>query len=541
MVWYGTIPLTSKSLTIYHTLSYSYHMYKHFSKSMKRSSLTLACLLIAHHFHYRDTKNPLFAEAFQSPPSPSQGSRSAFLLVRRQPPNVVADRSWRDLINFLPNLPAQRISSGYSRRPTLLPQNGNDNHHESPDRSTTTDKRSLLNMAKTMWEYIQRKQQYTVVLLLYLFHLFILTQNELVFPVQVLPSKKGHFAGVGWDSLAGMLTMLIYQYLRRRRISGNENTKPSSTTTTTTGATTKLPSITANPSSEETPWHLPRDNPRFRLTSVLTAMVLVNAYFATGRFSIFWEDTLYDLSGLGFPITAPMQRSLCVLLGHLSWLVLGALLLRWLPRPPKFFQSANHKDPMSLLGLSSTTLTAETNPTDATETSSSSPSVSSKRPHVWFRSCRKSKWLWWVIGGYFVSSWLFNIADLVNQYILPEAVLEDAQESVVSQLVNPEHNDWLASAVGYIAPCITAPWWEEILYRGFALAGLTQLFSYRWAVFLQGVIFSAHHMSLSAALPLAVLGWTWAVLYTKSRNLWVVVAVHALWNSRVFLGSWMGL
>lgn len=389
-----------------------------------------------------------------------------------------------------------------------------DNHEEDGERSSTRKKFHAIDRLQSVWQYVQTKQQYTVVCLLYIFHLTVLTQKELVFPIQLLPNKKGHFTGIGLDSLAGFLTLCIYQAFRRR---SRDNRA--------------LPSITGNPEPNETPWNLPSHSPRHRITSLVTAVVLVNTYFATGRFSIFWEDTLYVLSGLGFPITAPMQRSLCVLLGHLSWLILGALLLRWLPRPPKFFQSANHHEG----AMVDAPVSGKTNLSDSDETEEVS------RPFVWFRSRRQSKWLWWVIGGYFVSSWLFNISDVVNQYILPESVLEDAQESVVSQLVNPEHNDWLASAVGYVAPCITAPWWEEILYRGFALAGLTQLFGYHWAVFLQGIIFSAHHMSLSAALPLAVLGWTWAVLYTKSRNLWVVVAVHALWNSRVFLGSWLGL
>jgi membrane protease YdiL (CAAX protease family) len=140
-----------------------------------------------------------------------------------------------------------------------------------------------------------------------------------------------------------------------------------------------------------------------------------------------------------------------------------------------------------------------------------------------------------------VSSWFFNVADFANQYILPIQILQDAQESIVSQLVNPEHNDILASIVGYVAPCVTAPWWEELLYRGFCLPAFSQLMGYKWAVFWQGIVFSAHHMSWTGALPLAVLGWTWAVVYTKSRNLSIVVLIHMMWNSRVFLGSWLGL
>lgn len=427
--------------------------------------------------------------------------------------------------------------------PTVLqsqsvPQNDDDDDDGATSKSAAV-KRFPKRRLKFLLDYVQQKQQYTVVLLLYLFHLAVLTQHELVFPVQLIPNDKGHFTGIGWDSLAGIVTLGIYRFLRQRR---RQKVSADSSTTLSQSPPPPLPSITGTPTLDETPWNLPRNNNWHRLTSVTTALVLIRAYFETGRFSIFWEDLLYDLSGLGFFITAPMQRSLCVLLGHLSWLVLGALLLRWLPRPPKFFQAANHHHHIVAENNNGTKETAATKVNDDNCNDNNKESSSEQqRPHVWFRSSRRSKWLWWVIGGYFVSSLLFNMADLVNQYILPEAVLEEAQESVVSQLVNPEHNDWLASAVGYVAPCITAPWWEEVLYRGFALPGLTQLFGYRWAVLLQGVIFSAHHMSLSAALPLAVLGWTWAILYTKSKNLWVVVAVHALWNSRVFLGSWLGL
>ena len=151
------------------------------------------------------------------------------------------------------------------------------------------------------------------------------------------------------------------------------------------------------------------------------------------------------------------------------------------------------------------------------------------------------QWVWWTIGGYFVSSWFFNIADFVNQWILPVPILEQAKESVVSQLINPEMNDWWASLVGYIAPCITAPWWEEVLYRGFLLPSLILQVRYKWAILWSGIIFSIHHLSPTACIPLAVLGWTWSILYAKSGNLLTTILIHAMWNSRIFLGSWLGL
>lgn len=365
--------------------------------------------------------------------------------------------------------------------------------------------------------------QLLITICFYIFHLFVLAQHQVVFPFQLIPNEKGHFVGIGWDSIAGMLTLIAYGVARRlrKRTSGQKSIHNDGEENISSPTAACMPLLFSRPNSNEAPWKLPSPSRRLAITSLLCLAALVQAYFWTGRLSIFWEDIVYNLSGLGFYITAPMLRSLCVLLGHLSWVAIGSALLKWLPRPPKFFPGRRQQ---------------KTTDSESSTTQVESPVLR------WYQSnIAKSNWLWWVIGGYYVSSWLFNIADGLNQYALPPQVLQDAQESIVSQLVNPEHNDVRASVVGYIAPCISAPWWEEVLYRGFCLPVAAQCLGYPAAVVIQGIIFSAHHMSLTAALPLAVLGWTWAILYTKSRNLWTVILVHALWNSRVFIGSWLGL
>ena len=56
-----------------------------------------------------------------------------------------------------------------------------------------------------------------------------------------------------------------------------------------------------------------------------------------------------------------------------------------------------------------------------------------------------------------------------------------------------------------------------------------------------GGMFAAHHMSWTTMLPLTTLGLTWAMIYVLSRNLLITVLIHAMWNSRVFLGSLLGL
>lgn len=241
------------------------------------------------------------------------------------------------------------------------------------------------------------------------------------------------------------------------------------------------------------PWKVPREAKR---KIGQTTAFLVVAYLASGYGAVFIEGILFLLASYGVPLTIATTRAWKVLLGHFMWVYMGIRILRRL-RP--FF------------------------PPEGT----------------WLRWKLKANWLWWAIGGYYVSALLFNFADVINQLVLPASLFEE--ESVVSKLINPENKDRVAMAIGSIGPCITAPVFEEVLYRGFLLPAL-RCFLPMWAAIpASSVLFALHHLNPSSLLPLTVLGFIWAVLYTQSRNLIVTILIHCMWNSRVFLGSLLGL
>jgi membrane protease YdiL (CAAX protease family) len=66
-----------------------------------------------------------------------------------------------------------------------------------------------------------------------------------------------------------------------------------------------------------------------------------------------------------------------------------------------------------------------------------------------------------------------------------------------AQIVDPEAHDLAALAVGAIAPCVTAPYWEEILYRGFLLPALTLFTRPALAVPISSVLFAVRSMRIS--------------------------------------------
>ena len=150
-------------------------------------------------------------------------------------------------------------------------------------------------------------------------------------------------------------------------------------------------------------------------------------------------------------------------------------------------------------------------------------------------------------------------------------------------MINPEHNDLRALAMGAIAPCVSAPWWEEVGTRPLAarfvarahrpsIPGLVPRLHVasaravhaalaRDAGLGRSVLGTPHATRLVCATrrPRLRLGGTSAralslhlrhltetcpgyqVIYMQSRNLVVTILIHAMWNSRVFLGSLLGL
>ena len=154
---------------------------------------------------------------------------------------------------------------------------------------------------------------------------------------------------------------------------------------------------------------------------------------------------------------------------------------------------------------------------------------------AWMSYRLRSLWMPWVLGGYFVSLLVYNSVDMLNVLLLPPGVAE--ADSLVSQLVQTEQGDMLALGIGCLGPCVTAPIFEEVLYRGFLLPALTRFFPLWVALPLHSVLFGLHHHSLKGLLPLSALGLVWALLYVFSGNLVVPIVVHAMWNSRIFLCS----
>lgn len=322
--------------------------------------------------------------------------------------------------------------------------------------------------------------QLAILLPLYAVHLFFFSTKGWKFRKALVPNEKNLFQSIGYDSVVGTIVAVVFLVWRTFFVKRKE------------GEEIK-PLMSSLLKVENPPWKVPREAKR---KIGQTAVLLMVAYLASGYGAVFAEQILYLLAGSGVPLTTATTRAWKVLLGHLMWVYMGIRILR---RIKPFFPKKGK----------------------------------------WLRWKWKSNWVWWAIGGYYVSALFFNMADVLNQLLLPASLFEE--ETVVSKLINPEGKDRIAMAIGSIGPCVSAPVFEEVLYRGFLLPALACFFPMWVAIPASSVLFALHHLNPTMVLPLAMLGLIWAILYSKSRNLTVTILIHAMWNSRVFLGSLLGL
>ncbi len=147
-------------------------------------------------------------------------------------------------------------------------------------------------------------------------------------------------------------------------------------------------------------------------------------------------------------------------------------------------------------------------------------------PPDWFQFKLDDRWFLWGIGGYLVALPLVVIISLINQQFW-----QGQGGSNPLLFLALESQDKVVLAIFFFTASIAAPFFEEIMFRGFLLPSLTRYVPVWAAIILSSLLFALAHLNLSEVLPLAMLGIILGVVYTRSRNLLASMLLHSLWNS----------
>ncbi|TRT77764.1 MAG: CPBP family intramembrane metalloprotease [Microcystis aeruginosa Ma_AC_P_19900807_S299] len=155
-------------------------------------------------------------------------------------------------------------------------------------------------------------------------------------------------------------------------------------------------------------------------------------------------------------------------------------------------------------------------------------------PRDWFRFNLFSPWLLWGLAGYFVALPLVIIVSLLNQLIWQG----QGGSNPLLTLALESQNTFALLCFAFTAS-LAAPFFEEIVFRGFLLASLTRYLPVWAAIALSSLIFALAHQNLSEVLPLTVLGCVLGFVYTRSKNLLSSMLVHSLWNGGTLLSLFL--
>jgi len=155
-------------------------------------------------------------------------------------------------------------------------------------------------------------------------------------------------------------------------------------------------------------------------------------------------------------------------------------------------------------------------------------------PPDWFRFKLFSPWFLWGLAGYVVALPLVIIVSLLNQLIWQG----QGGSNPLLTLALESQNTFALISFGFTAS-LAAPFFEEIVFRGFLLASLTRYLPVWGAIALSSLIFALAHQNLSEVLPLTVLGCVLGFVYTRSKNLLSSMLVHSLWNGGTLLSLFL--
>lgn len=155
-------------------------------------------------------------------------------------------------------------------------------------------------------------------------------------------------------------------------------------------------------------------------------------------------------------------------------------------------------------------------------------------PKDWFRFRVRGNWFLWGLGGYLVVLPIMILVSLVNQQIWQGQGGSNPLLQIVLEEGNP-----VSLGIFFFTAAIAAPFFEELMFRGFLLSSLTRYLPVWGAILGSALLFAIAHLSLSEVLPLTVLGTALGVVYTRSRNMLAPMLLHSLWNSATMLSLFL--
>ncbi|EAN30611.1 CAAX protease self-immunity family protein [Theileria parva strain Muguga] len=236
----------------------------------------------------------------------------------------------------------------------------------------------------------------------------------------------------------------------------------------------------------------------FKMSMVVFS--LLGSFVLSSFFSQLIDDILLFVSALDFPVSSGMLKSISLMSSHLFWIFLGSLILDKCVFP----------------------VFSKNNP--------------------WYKVDLSKLWVYQVLMGYYSSFPVYRFAEMAYLYLLKVFDIRNETNFTDEQISKICASDeTLPIMITLFGPCVTAPWWEELLYRVFVFKLFNSFLPSIYSSIASSLIFSLNHLSPHSFLQLFSIGLLWSLIENKNDNIIITFLIHSLWNSRIFFGSLAGI
>lgn len=136
--------------------------------------------------------------------------------------------------------------------------------------------------------------------------------------------------------------------------------------------------------------------------------------------------------------------------------------------------------------------------------------------------------------------WVFTGLGICLAANYPSQIVQAALEGIGARNPNEilsQGDGWLNLLVEFIGVAVLVPLVEEFAFRGVIFSTLEK-FGTGFAIAGSAVIFGIAHLNLSSVIFASIAGLGMAIVYAKTRNIWITVAIHALNNGISVIGSY---
>jgi len=112
-------------------------------------------------------------------------------------------------------------------------------------------------------------------------------------------------------------------------------------------------------------------------------------------------------------------------------------------------------------------------------------------------------------------------------YIVSSAFNIEAPTSKIEQLVRGRN---ISTNILLVVVAVVAPFSEEIFFRGFLYSAFKKAWGINAGLFLSSLLFALAHMEIYSFIPIFLIGWILAYMFEKTRSLFPVIFLHAIYN-----------